>query len=283
MQSLQKMVKLCETHAKENDLLFSTDSNPEKSKTVCIAFGETRDHLAPIILNGDKLPWKSKVKHIGTTIHEYSLLDQDIIEKRAAFIDVCMNLNQEFRFAKYETQLNIFSLYNCHFTGSSAWNFNSPELEKFFSSFNMNVKVVFDLPWPTHRWLCEALVPRHMKIMIYSRYIKFLNNICEKSDKLNVKSLLNVVAHDVRSQTGGNIRKILLDTGVKVVPGVTTQAAMAGVTAYEVQEDQQWRLPLLQSLLQVRDEQWEIRFDEDGEMEIDEDDVKDMITDVCTS
>ena len=98
-----------------------------------------------------------------------------------------------------------------------------------------------------------------------------------------MKSLLNVVAHDVRSQTGGNIRKILLDTGVKVVPGVTTQAAMVGVTAYEVQEDQQWRLPLLQSLLQVRDDQWEIRFDEDGEMEIDEDDVKEMINDVCTS
>ena len=33
-------------------------------------------------------------------------------------------------------------------------------LEKFFGSFNMNIKVIYDLLWPTHKWLCEFLVDK---------------------------------------------------------------------------------------------------------------------------
>ena len=72
----------------------------------------------------------------------------------------------------------------------------------------MNMKVIFDLPWACHKWLCELLAENHMKIMIYSRYIKFLNNICLKSERDNLKSLLNTVKGDVRSQTGANCKKI---------------------------------------------------------------------------
>ena len=39
VQGLQEMVTICQNHAEQNDLLFSTDPDPEKSKTKCIAFG----------------------------------------------------------------------------------------------------------------------------------------------------------------------------------------------------------------------------------------------------
>ena len=38
VNGLQEMVNICMKHAKDNDLLFSTDPDPTKSKTVCIAF-----------------------------------------------------------------------------------------------------------------------------------------------------------------------------------------------------------------------------------------------------
>ena len=40
IQGLQKLVNICEEHAKETDLVFSTDKNPSKSKTMCIAFSK---------------------------------------------------------------------------------------------------------------------------------------------------------------------------------------------------------------------------------------------------
>ena len=69
----------------------------------------------------------------------------------------------------------------------------------------LNVKVIFDVPWATHRWICETLAGKHIKTMLYSGYIKFLNNISVTSDKANLKALLKFVKNDVRSQTGGNI------------------------------------------------------------------------------
>ena len=148
----------------------------------------------------------------------------------------------------------------------------------------MNIKVMFDLPWPTHRWLCESLFGTHMKLMIYSRYVSFLNNICVKSEKASVKSLLKVVQNDVRSQTGGNLKKILMDTGVKIIPGITHKSEFDAFKVYPIPEDQKWRLPLLESLLDIRDEQWEIRFEEeDDEDQLDEDDIEGMIVDVCTT
>ena len=39
VQGLQELVSICEKHARETELVFSTDKvNPEKSKTMCIAF-----------------------------------------------------------------------------------------------------------------------------------------------------------------------------------------------------------------------------------------------------
>ena len=38
VQGLQQLVNLCQKHAKENELIFSTDPDPKKSKTMCIAF-----------------------------------------------------------------------------------------------------------------------------------------------------------------------------------------------------------------------------------------------------
>ena len=38
VQGLQEMVSICEKHAVDNNLMFSTDIDPKKSKTMCVAF-----------------------------------------------------------------------------------------------------------------------------------------------------------------------------------------------------------------------------------------------------
>ena len=51
VQGLQEMVNICQQHAEDNSLVFSTDLDPRKSKTMCLAFNcDTRDNLASIQL-----------------------------------------------------------------------------------------------------------------------------------------------------------------------------------------------------------------------------------------
>ena len=71
VQGLQKLVELCQEHPRNNNLLFSTDPDPGKSKTMCMAFfNDDKDMLATIKLNGDVLPWVVQAKHIGNILHE---------------------------------------------------------------------------------------------------------------------------------------------------------------------------------------------------------------------
>ena len=93
---------------------------------MCIAFNcENRNELVSVKLNGDDLPWKESAKHIGNTLHQDGTMDADIRVKRAAFINTCMNMNNEFCFIKPDQQVKLLYIYNSHLSGSSSWNFNS--------------------------------------------------------------------------------------------------------------------------------------------------------------
>ena len=118
LQGLQDMVNICQKHAEDTDLVLSTDkADPAKS----IAFNcEKWKSLPPIFLNGDPLPWKESVKHIGSVLNCDGTMVKDNREKRGIFIQTCMNLNQEFETLPSESQLKLFKLYNTHFTGSNA-------------------------------------------------------------------------------------------------------------------------------------------------------------------
>ena len=158
VHGLQQLVNICMKHAQENNLLFSTDPNLDKSKTMCIAFNcKKKDNLSKIFLNNDLLPWKVKAKHIGNYLNEDGTMDTDVKVKRAEFIDTCMNLNNEFEFLVPENQVRVLRLYNSHFTGSSTWRFSSEAVRQLWNSWIVNLHVVFGLPMSTHCWIVERL------------------------------------------------------------------------------------------------------------------------------
>ena len=61
---LQKMLVVCEKYASTHNLSFSTDPNPNKSKTKCMAFLLKKRNLANLSLCGNKLPWVNVGKHL---------------------------------------------------------------------------------------------------------------------------------------------------------------------------------------------------------------------------
>ena len=97
-----------------------------------------------------------------------------------------------------------------------------------------------------------------------------------------MKALLKDSYNDCRTTTGSNLRRILIDTGIKVIPGETTAFELTDYKVYKIPENQDWKIPLLSSLIEIRDERWSILFDEENhEGTLDEHQVQDIIEYLC--
>ena len=64
----QELLKVCETYAEAHNLKFSTNENPSKSKTKCMAYSYKNRKLREMVLCGNKLRWVKKGKHLGMGI-----------------------------------------------------------------------------------------------------------------------------------------------------------------------------------------------------------------------
>ena len=97
------------------------------------------------------------MKHIGAKLHCSGTMEQDLREKRAKFIQCCMELNQEFECLPPESRLRLLHLYNMHFSGSNCWNFQEKTFQQLTKSYNVNIRILFDLPINTHCWIAEEI------------------------------------------------------------------------------------------------------------------------------
>jgi hypothetical protein len=100
---------------------FSTNSDPEKSKTKCLIFYKKqheRQNAAPIILNGDPLPWVNTVKHLGNILECSNTMKQDCSVKRGKFVGKINSLGQELYFASPGVKVKTLSINATSFYGS---------------------------------------------------------------------------------------------------------------------------------------------------------------------
>ena len=145
LDGLQKMLVVCEDYAISHNLHFSTDQNPGKSKTKCMAFIQRNRKIPNVMLCGNPLPWVDTAKHLGITIDSksVSILSQDMKQKRAQYIQRNNELLQEFSFANGFTKSKINSIYNTHFTGSVLWDLFGDDACKIYSTWNTSVRKMF--------------------------------------------------------------------------------------------------------------------------------------------
>ena len=68
LHALQEMLLICESYAASHDLKFSTDPDPRKCKTKCIAFLKKIRVLPALQLCGTDLPWVASGKHLGVNL-----------------------------------------------------------------------------------------------------------------------------------------------------------------------------------------------------------------------
>ena len=187
------------------------------------------------------------------------------------------NLNQEFNFANHETRLKMCRLYNTVFYGSNCWEFSSEQLNMFSKTWNVNLRILYDIPRETHCWIVEELSEgKHFLQMVYSRFAKYIMMV-KQNKRPFLKCLYDIIKNDVKTTAGSNIRTLFLSTGVD--PRFMSRYLLKDWRVHPPEDN--WTVPLLTSLLELRAGNWEVLFD-DEEEDLHNDEVDFIIDAVCT-
>ena len=125
------------------------------------------------------------------------------------------------------------------------WDLFGDMAGQVYRSWNTCVKLVWDLPRSTHNYLVE-----HMLAKDFSQYIRFVQRL-PKSVSKEVRILQSIVKNDVRSVTGKNC--LMLSQEFSIDPLTVSPGMFIDLYKnYAVPEQDTWRIPLLDTLLDQR-------------------------------
>ena len=118
-------------------------------------------------------------------------------------------LKQAYGFYNPRLVCEVIRIFACSFYGSPLWSLSSEEHMKLCRSWNTVIKMVWDLPFATHKRFLESLyeVP-HLQSMLHGRYIGFLDNLSATS-KPHLQALYSMCIKDQSCNTGQNISHLL--------------------------------------------------------------------------
>ena len=225
--------------------------DPNKSKIKGIIFSKNPvRQVSPVILNGDPLPWVSSVKHLGNTLQCNNTMQMDCALKRGKFIGKLNALSQEFHYVRPDIYVRILNLFTTSFYGSSLWNHNSRDCEKFFTSWNVAIRHCFGVSRKTHRYLIEEISQSyHPQVMMSSRLVSFHSSLIS-SNKFPVRFLARLKENDQRSVLGQNLAIIRKICGGKIPSKNLVKRTMK---YFPIPEEQKWRVSIIRELLDCRE------------------------------
>lgn len=251
---LQLMTNICENFASDNYLKFSTNIDVAKSKTKCIIFSNpviSVNDIHPIILNGLPLPYVSEVKHLGNILQCNNSMSKDCALKRAQFISKVHSLNQEFHYADPCTVVKLYNIYALSFYGSNLWNLNSEDCHRIYKSWNVAIRILFDVPRDTHRYFIETISNvLHVKTALCSRFVQFYDRL-RNCSKLSIRLLVNLSKGDHRTFICSNLTNIARECNTEIM-SLCKNYVKSNLKFADVPDDQQWKVPILVELLNVR-------------------------------
>ena len=178
------MLDVCEEYAVANNLKYSTDPNPNISKSKSLyMIGEVRgqiSHPKPVLLYGVPLPWVSECNHLGHTISDSCNLEEDTRCKRMQFISESTDVRDAFHFAHPYQILQAIQVYCSSFYSCMIWDIYGEEASKVFRCWNTSVKLSWNVPRNTFTFLVDRTLQGSFKPIrhnIISRYLSYINSL----------------------------------------------------------------------------------------------------------
>ena len=113
--------------------------------------------------------------------------------------------------------------------------------------------------------------------MVFSRFLKYIKSIANNK-RASLRCLYRLIKDDVRTLTGGNTRQIFLET--KVDPRTSSSHVQKNWRMYPQLDN--WTVPLLRNLIEVRGGNWEVVYDDEAEECVTDEELNFMINAICT-
>ena len=216
--------------------------------------------MTPLKLNGDDLPWVEKALHLGNTLTtEMSKscpgmeISGDLLQKRAIFFKNVHELKQAYGFYEPKIICEIIRIFGTSFYGSPLWALYSKEHQQLLRSWNTMVKIVWDLPYATHKRFVESLteVP-HLQTTLHSRYIGFIKNL-KDSTKAQLQMLFSICQNNQFSNTGRNISELQNEYELESVETlINKKHVIKNMRVNALEEGEEWKVKFLEELSLVK-------------------------------
>ena len=257
--AMQRMLFEMEAFAEESNIMFSTHHLPSKSKSKCIYVVGKKKNLvkpAPLILCGRELPFVGQADHLGNLLTEKGDMEQDVVMKRARFIQSSVETRELFKWAAPAEVIKATKIYCASFYGSNLWDLGGDKAKQVYSAWNTTVKLAWGCPQWTRTYMVQQLLccgHTSARVDILCRYVNFFRSL-RKSACHEVQVMSRLLARDIQSVTGKNLQYIYDASGLNpwtVSQGRLKAALVAGEVA-EVPLQDRWRLTYLRSLLSQR-------------------------------
>ena len=278
--AMQQMLDLAADFGLQNNLEFSCDPDPVKTKSKAIyMIGKKTALPKPMNLQlyGKPLPWVAHATHLGHEFHEDGTMAMDARMKRGAYIGKSLEVRDNFGFAGPTEVLAAVKLFAADLYGGMLWRLDSPEAQQVMRCWNTTVKDVWGLDRATHTATVRWLASPHSSLRedLLSRWVKYFQS-CVNSRSPEVCTIARIAAGDLRTTTGSNNR-LISELGLD--PYTATPADVREkIKESEPQEseEQMAKLGLLLELLQRRGEDYYEGEEKDGE-------INELIDFLCTA
>ena len=158
--AMESMLKICEDYAGENNLEFSTDPDPVKSKSKCIFMQGHMKQSKPVNLKlyGVDLPWVKTATHLGNELSEHCNMEQDMKVKRANFVKNSTDIREAFSFAQPNQILQAVQTYCGSLYGAMTWSLFSDKAMQVFNCWSTCVKLAWGVTRATHTYFVDHLL-----------------------------------------------------------------------------------------------------------------------------
>ena len=204
------------------------------------------------MLDGNTLPWVKEIKHLGHTLQEDNSMSVDIVAKRGAFIGKVNALVQEFHYAAPEVLLKLVQTYACNVYGSNTWNLFSSDCQRLFTSFNVAVRTIFNLPRTTHRYLLEPLIDcPHLFVQLTARFVTFSKSLLT-NNSFPVRFLARYCISDKRTTFANLLHKIAdLSSFNGDITQLSSQHVKKNMTYAKIPDGDKWRIGVVKDMLKI--------------------------------